>query len=116
MVEKSEICIPEYDKIVPLSRFITLFLPSSYVHTIPKTLANIYDELMQPLPDLLANQLSPNTSGDHSDVNTSLIGQEDTQGPPSARTRSHGSVGPPSSQPGSNRSVGMDMISTSSQK
>ena len=68
---------------------------------------------MQPLPGILSNQLSPNTSGDHSDVNTSLIGLDDTLGPPSSHTRSHGSVGPPSSQPGSNRSVGMDMISSS---
>ena len=89
------------------------FVSFSYVHTIPKTLANIYDELMQPLPDLLANQLSPDTSGDQSDLNSSLIGPDDIAGPPSAHTRSHGSTGPPSysSQPGSNRSIGMDMIS-----
>lgn len=93
--------------------FFLLFY--SYVHTIPKTLANIYDELMQPLPDMLASQLSPDASGDHSDLNSSLIGQEDSVGPPSAHTRSHGSVGPPSSQPGSNRS-GMDMIPAASQK
>ena len=68
---------------------------------------------MQPLPDLLANQLSPDTSGDQSDLNSSLIGPEDIAGPPSFHTRSHGSVGPPSysSQPGSNRSIGKDVIS-----
>ena len=67
---------------------------------------------MQPLPDLLANQLSPDTSGDQSDLNSSLIGGDDIVGPPSAHTRSHGSAGPPSysSQPGSNRSIGKDMI------
>ena len=81
------------------------------MHTIPKTLTNIYDELMQPLPDALSNILSPNnSSADQSVFNISQISYDG--GPPSTRTRSHGSVGPPSGQPGSNKSLNLDTSNT----
>ncbi|XP_045215770.2 treslin-like [Mercenaria mercenaria] len=83
-----------------LSKFMQSSLLHSYMHTIPRTLGNIYDELMQPLPESLANILSPEEmSANQSGVNESLISDDGVGGPPSARTRSHGSVGPLSNQP-----------------
>ena len=45
----------------------------SYVHTLPHVLGAIYDELMQPLPDVLESILSPNKSVDSSVINQSLL-------------------------------------------
>ncbi|KAL3865702.1 hypothetical protein ACJMK2_043064, partial [Sinanodonta woodiana] len=91
-----------------LSNFMKAYLVDKYCHTLPKTLTNIYDELMQPLPTPLADILSPISSADQSVFSKSFLSisdYNDTQGPPSAHTRSHdlGSVGQPSSQPGSSK-------------
>ncbi|KAH3832571.1 treslin-like [Dreissena polymorpha] len=98
-----------------LNKFMESSLLYNYIHSIPRTLTNIYDELMQPLPDALAMLLSPDTSsaGDQSTLDVSMQGADIMGGPPSARTRSHGSVGPPSSQPGSSLSMSQLDISAS---
>ncbi|WAR00363.1 TICRR-like protein [Mya arenaria] len=95
-----------------LNKFMETNLVSNYVHSLPQTLANIYDELMQPLPETLAEVLSPGASSgeDRSILDASLVSVEgEISGPPSTRLRSQGSVGPPSSQPGSNRSGNFDV-------
>ncbi|KAL4228259.1 hypothetical protein ACF0H5_013692 [Mactra antiquata] len=86
-----------------LSKFMESCIVTNYIHSIPQTLGNLYDELMQPLPEELSNILSPDSiSPQRSVFNESL-----TSGPPSTRTRSHGSVGP-SSQPGSQAAFNLD--------
>ncbi|KAK3608162.1 hypothetical protein CHS0354_034121 [Potamilus streckersoni] len=91
-----------------LSDFMKTYLVDNYCHSLPKTLTNIYDELMQPLPTPLADIVSSISSADQSVFSRSLLSipaDTDSQGPPSTRTRSHdlGSVGQPASQPGSNK-------------
>lgn len=45
----------------------------SYIHTLPQTLGNVYDELMQPLPASLEAILSPDNSFDQSVFSKSLM-------------------------------------------
>jgi len=54
----------------------------SYVHVIPHTLANIYDELMQPLPPALAAVVAPESSSpdEASTMDVSNISMDSVQG------------------------------------
>ncbi|KAJ8304455.1 hypothetical protein KUTeg_018038 [Tegillarca granosa] len=54
-----------------LPEFLEKTLVDSYIHTLPQTLGNIYDELMQPLPELLESMLSP----DNRSMNQSVLNQ-----------------------------------------
>lgn len=49
-----------------LSDFMNSSLVENYIHTLPQTLGNVYDELMQPLPAALEAILSPDNSFDQS--------------------------------------------------
>ncbi|KAK3098359.1 hypothetical protein FSP39_018754 [Pinctada imbricata] len=51
-------------------------LVENYMHTLPQMLGNIYDELMQPLPDVLESILSPDKSGSESVFRRSLLSCE----------------------------------------
>ena len=65
-----------------------LWFYCSYIHTLPQTLGNVYDELMQPLPSALEAILSPDNSADQSVFSKSLMEAELEK-----------SVATPSSQP-----------------
>ena len=43
------------------------------MHMLPQTLGNIYDELMQPLPEVLESILSPDRSGSESVMTRSML-------------------------------------------
>lgn len=79
-----------------LSKFMQSSLLHNYMHTIPQTLGFIYDELMQPWPDSLANILSPEDGSPYQSglQDVSLGSDQGLGGPPSTRTRSHGLVEP----------------------
>lgn len=71
-----------------LQCYIYLWFYCSYIHTLPQTLGNVYDELMQPLPSALEAILSPDNSADQSVFSKSLMEAELEK-----------SVATPSSQP-----------------
>ncbi|XP_061173401.1 treslin-like [Saccostrea echinata] len=59
-----------------LSDFMNNSLVENYIHTLPQTLGNVYDELMQPLPVALEAILSPDNSADQSVFSKSVMEAE----------------------------------------
>ncbi|XP_062594870.1 treslin-like [Saccostrea cucullata] len=59
-----------------LSDFMNNSLVENYIHTLPQTLGNVYDELMQPLPVALEAILSPDNSADQSVFSKSALEAE----------------------------------------
>ncbi|KAL5004697.1 hypothetical protein ScPMuIL_018153 [Solemya velum] len=84
-----------------LSNFMSGCLVHNYVHSIPKVLGNIYDDLMQPLPHALSAILSPDHSANESVLNDSVMSIDDVDNKPASVSSRLRARGPSSQQPGS---------------